>query len=256
MYLTRCRDLDAQLSAGSGPFVTGVRNGGWCVGCSWALMAALFALGAMSLTWMAVIGALVAFEKAGPRPRLMTLAAAALLVLLAIAVLAVPHDVPGFVVPGSSSTAHAMSAIASCGVVEAPGVGDTASHRSISGLNSSSFDGIRRRRMPAAPWALDIASPSANRAPTSQPIGAAVSERHAPSRSRLSRASALLIRKPARYRIAVSPQGRSAYGGWPGLAHHEDDLPVTRVQLFSGGLPFSLRSGARIVPPPSLTTSR
>ena len=43
----------------------GLRNGGWCLGCSWALMAALFALGVMSLTWMVLIAVLVALEKVG-----------------------------------------------------------------------------------------------------------------------------------------------------------------------------------------------
>ena len=37
-----------------------------CVGCSWALMAALFALGVMSLTWMAVVAALIAAERLLP----------------------------------------------------------------------------------------------------------------------------------------------------------------------------------------------
>ena len=80
-------------------------------GCSWALMAALFALGVMSLTWMGVIGALVALETLGPRPRVATSAAAALLALLAIAILAAPHDIPGLVVPGSASAARAMRAM-------------------------------------------------------------------------------------------------------------------------------------------------
>ena len=52
----------------------GLRNGGWCLGCSWALMAALFALGVMSLTWMALIAALVALEKIGPWGRAARLA--------------------------------------------------------------------------------------------------------------------------------------------------------------------------------------
>ena len=38
----------------------GVVHGGWCIGCCWALMAALFALGVMSLGWMALIAALIA----------------------------------------------------------------------------------------------------------------------------------------------------------------------------------------------------
>ncbi len=31
----------------------GAKNGAWCVGCCWALMASLFALGVMSIAWMA-----------------------------------------------------------------------------------------------------------------------------------------------------------------------------------------------------------
>ena len=41
----------------------------WCVGCCWALMAALFALGAMSLAWMIVIALLIAVEKLLPVAR-------------------------------------------------------------------------------------------------------------------------------------------------------------------------------------------
>src|SRR5262245_15938441 len=41
----------------------GVRQGGWCVGCCWAVMATLFALGLMNLAWMAVIAVMVAAEK-------------------------------------------------------------------------------------------------------------------------------------------------------------------------------------------------
>jgi predicted metal-binding membrane protein len=88
----------------------GVRSGAWCIGCSWALMAALFALGVMSLVWMAAIAALVALEKLGPRPRLTRLAAAALLGALAVAIVAAPHDVPGLVVPHSTGM-RAMSAM-------------------------------------------------------------------------------------------------------------------------------------------------
>jgi predicted metal-binding membrane protein len=59
-FLLRCRSplrfLRASWREGrSGAFVMGLRNGRWRLGCSWALMAALFALGVMSLTWMALI---------------------------------------------------------------------------------------------------------------------------------------------------------------------------------------------------------
>ncbi len=85
----------------------GLRSGGWCLGCSWALMAGLFALGVMSVTWMGLIAALVALEKAGPWPRAARIATALVLAGLAAGVLVAPHDVPGLVVPGSSGM-HAM----------------------------------------------------------------------------------------------------------------------------------------------------
>jgi predicted metal-binding membrane protein len=112
-FLTRCRSPLPFLRATwadsrSGAFVMGLRNGGWCIGCSWALMAALFALGVMSLTWMALIAGLVALEKLAPWGRAARIAAAGVLVVLAVAILAVPHEVPGFVVPGSSGSMHAM----------------------------------------------------------------------------------------------------------------------------------------------------
>jgi predicted metal-binding membrane protein len=40
----------------------GIEHGGDCIGASWALMAALFALGVMSLTWMALVAMLIAAE--------------------------------------------------------------------------------------------------------------------------------------------------------------------------------------------------
>ena len=39
------------------------------------------------------------------------LATAGVLAVLAIAILAVPHELPGFVVPGSSGSMHAMNAM-------------------------------------------------------------------------------------------------------------------------------------------------
>jgi predicted metal-binding membrane protein len=115
-FLTRCRTPLRFLHATwredrLGAFVMGVRNGGWCLGCSWALMAALFALGVMSLTWMALIAGLVALEKVGPWGRAAKVATAGFLVVLAVAILTVPHELPGFVVPGSTSSMHSMKAM-------------------------------------------------------------------------------------------------------------------------------------------------
>jgi predicted metal-binding membrane protein len=116
-FLLRCpsplRFLRASWREGrSGAFVMGLRNGRWRLGCSWALMAALFALGVMSLTWMALIAGLVALEKVGPWGRAAKVATAGILVVLAVAILALPHELPGFVVPSSSGSMHAMKAMA------------------------------------------------------------------------------------------------------------------------------------------------
>ena len=86
----------------------GLRSGGWCLRCTWALMAALFAFGVMSLTWMGLIALLVALEKIAPWARGARLASAGALVLFAVGILAVPHEVPGFVVPGSPAGAPMM----------------------------------------------------------------------------------------------------------------------------------------------------
>jgi predicted metal-binding membrane protein len=91
-----------------GALEMGARHAAWCVGCCWALMAALFALGVMSLTWMALIAALIAFEKTVPWRRVVTWGTAAILLALAVGVVATPHGVPGLVVPTSS---HAMGAM-------------------------------------------------------------------------------------------------------------------------------------------------
>jgi predicted metal-binding membrane protein len=45
----------------------GVRHGGYCVGCCWALMLVLLAIGVMSVTWMAILALAIAFEKLTPR---------------------------------------------------------------------------------------------------------------------------------------------------------------------------------------------
>jgi predicted metal-binding membrane protein len=91
-----------------GAFSMGLRHGGWCLGCCWALMVALFALGAMSLTWMALVAALIAAEELLPWRRTATAAVAAALLALAVGVAAAPADVPGLTVPGGMSSMSAM----------------------------------------------------------------------------------------------------------------------------------------------------
>jgi predicted metal-binding membrane protein len=113
VFLARCRGVvrfqdSPSHSTRPGAFAIGLRNGGWCLGCTWALMAGLFALGVMSLAWMGLIAVLVALEKIGPSAPGTRLATTAILVVLAAAILTVPYDVPGFVVPDSPSSPHAM----------------------------------------------------------------------------------------------------------------------------------------------------
>ena len=66
--LAKCRSplgflLGAWRDGRAGALQMGARHGGWCVGCCWALMASLFALGVMSIAWMAFVAALIAAEK-------------------------------------------------------------------------------------------------------------------------------------------------------------------------------------------------
>jgi predicted metal-binding membrane protein len=95
-----------------GALEMGSKHAAWCLGCCWALMAGLFALGVMSITWMALIAALVAMEKTIPWRRAATWGTAALLIVLAIGVLATPNDVPALVVPsGGHHAMHSMNAM-------------------------------------------------------------------------------------------------------------------------------------------------
>jgi predicted metal-binding membrane protein len=104
--LGKCRSplgflLGSWRDGWSGALRMGAKNGGWCVGCCWALMASLFALGVMSIAWMAFIAGLIAVEKSVPWRRLATYGTAALLLTLGVLLLAAPHAVPALTVPGS-----------------------------------------------------------------------------------------------------------------------------------------------------------
>jgi predicted metal-binding membrane protein len=102
--LRHCRDsrlLVADWRRGpAGALRMGLEQGGYCIGSSWALMAALFALGVMSIAWMVVIAALIAIQKLVPRPYLASRAAAALLLALAVGVAFLPEQLPGLTIPG------------------------------------------------------------------------------------------------------------------------------------------------------------
>jgi predicted metal-binding membrane protein len=96
--LRRCRSplglmLGSWRPGPLGGLRLGVSSGAWCAGCCWALMASLFALGVMSIFWMAVVAGLVAVEKILPWRRLATTATAAFLLVLALLLLAAPGTI-------------------------------------------------------------------------------------------------------------------------------------------------------------------
>jgi len=102
--LGKCRSplgalLGSWRGGAAGAVSMGIRNGAWCVGCCWALMAALFALGVMSLLWMAFVAALIAVEKLLPWRRVAVFGTAAILLALGVLLLLAPDAVPGLRVP-------------------------------------------------------------------------------------------------------------------------------------------------------------
>lgn len=87
----------------------GVKHGAWCLGCCWALMAALFALGVMSLAWMTVIAVLIAVEKLLPWRRVGVGITVAALLALGAGVAFAPEHVPGLTIPGDGSMTMQMT---------------------------------------------------------------------------------------------------------------------------------------------------
>jgi len=103
--LGKCRSplgflLGSWRDGPAGAVSMGARHGAWCLGCCWALMASLFALGVMSLVWMAFVAALIAVEKLVPWGRAATYGTAAVLLVLGVVLIAAPDAVPGLTTPG------------------------------------------------------------------------------------------------------------------------------------------------------------
>jgi predicted metal-binding membrane protein len=114
--LRRCRaPLDFVLThwreGPSGALWMGVVHGAWCVGCCWGLMAALFALGVMSVPWMVVIAGMIAVEKLLPRKELANRLVAVTLIILGFGVMLAPRHVPGLTLPDSPKAGAAMHAM-------------------------------------------------------------------------------------------------------------------------------------------------
>ena len=120
--LGKCRSplgalLGSWRGGAAGAVSMGIRNGAWCVGCCWALMAALFALGVMSITWMIVIAALIVLEKLLPWRETAEAITVVVLLALAIGVAFFPGELPGLTTPDSPAAMRAMDSI---GMQEAP----------------------------------------------------------------------------------------------------------------------------------------
>jgi predicted metal-binding membrane protein len=108
--LGKCRSplgflLGAWRDGPAGALGMGARHGAWCVGCCWALMLSLFALGLMSIAWMVVVAGIIAAEKLLPWRRVATYGTAALLLALGILVLVAPDAVPALTIPGGGTDA-------------------------------------------------------------------------------------------------------------------------------------------------------
>jgi predicted metal-binding membrane protein len=104
--LAKCRSplgflLGSWRGGRTGALQMGARHGAWCVGCCWALMASLFALGLMSIAWMAFVSALIAAEKTLPWRRVATYGTAGILLVLGLLLLAAPDVVPALTMPGT-----------------------------------------------------------------------------------------------------------------------------------------------------------
>ena len=104
--LGKCRSplgalLGSWREGNLGALRMGTENGAWCVGCCWALMASLFALGVMSIAWMAFVASLIAVEKLLPWRRVATFGVTAVLVVLGVLVLAEPDSLAGLTIPSS-----------------------------------------------------------------------------------------------------------------------------------------------------------
>jgi predicted metal-binding membrane protein len=69
-------------------FRMGLRQGAYCLGCCWLLMALLFAFGVMNLIWIAALSVLVLLEKILPQPRMFVQATGAILLVWGVATVA------------------------------------------------------------------------------------------------------------------------------------------------------------------------
>ena len=104
--LGKCRSplgflLGAWRDGRRGALRMGAKHGAWCVGCCWALMASLFALGVMSIVWTAFVAGLIALEKTLPWRRAATYGTSVVLLVLGVMLFVAPDAIPALTVPGA-----------------------------------------------------------------------------------------------------------------------------------------------------------
>jgi predicted metal-binding membrane protein len=80
----------------------GAEHGAYCVGCCWGLMVVLFAVGVMSLFWMAVIAGVIFVEKIFPYGLRLARLVAVGLIAFGIWIAVSPSSVPGLTDPDSA----------------------------------------------------------------------------------------------------------------------------------------------------------
>jgi len=79
----------------------GATHGLYCIGCCWALMAMMFAVGVMSLYWMMVLATVMFIEKTAPARWRIAPVLGCALIALGLWIAWDPASVPGLTMPGS-----------------------------------------------------------------------------------------------------------------------------------------------------------
>jgi predicted metal-binding membrane protein len=87
--LTQCQSPQGFLmthwrSGNRGAFMMGLQHGTFCLGCCWALMLVLFAVGVMNLAWVAVLAVFILVEKIGPPGALVSRIGGAAMIALGV----------------------------------------------------------------------------------------------------------------------------------------------------------------------------
>lgn len=77
-----------------GALLMGARHGMVCVGCCWAMMAVMFAVGVMSPTWMALLTLLMFAEKVLPRGQKLAIPIAVFLCAMGVWIAVSPESAP------------------------------------------------------------------------------------------------------------------------------------------------------------------